>query len=267
MKKVVISIPVHEQPLVVKNHLSNIQKFVPNSAVVLHASGDHPNFRNEIVNLCNKFDGFAYVNSISYPTHSPNDAGFVKGLSTVHASNFRFISSILEFDTFVFETSNDMFVRKGVENLINSYDCGVPAQKADVNETYANVIMFRSIIDTLKKVCSLKTIEKAAQEGSWYPYHVFKEVSNLILNNFQNEMLSAEEVVLHTLSFNLFPELYDSNAGDSYVFHRWQDYATKNVDILDVRNGLYPNKYVVKRVPRRIDDPCRQFVNKLTMND
>jgi hypothetical protein len=38
--KIVFSIPVHENPSVVKNQIENIFKFVPGSIVVLHISLD-----------------------------------------------------------------------------------------------------------------------------------------------------------------------------------------------------------------------------------
>lgn len=264
MKKIIISIPVHEHPLVIKNHLENILKFVPNSSVILHASADKQNFHNEVKQICKQFDGFAYLNDTSYSTYAENEAANVTGLSTVHSSNFRFISKLIpDFDIFSLDTSNCMFVRRGIENLFENYECACSTQKADPNEVYKNVKSFRSYIDTMNSIVKLNTFEKCSQEGSYYPKNVFKEVSNIVLDKIGG-FLAAEEIVLHTLAFNLFPELYNSNVGGTYVFHRQEDYFTKEQDILDVYNGKYSYKYVVKRVPRNLNDKCRIFVNELT---
>jgi hypothetical protein len=266
-KKVIISIPVHEQPLVVKNHLENILKFVPNSSVILHASGDNSNFQNEIKEICKQFDEFAYVNETSYPTHSPNDAGYVTNLSSVHAINFKYISKIItDFDIFALETSNNLFVRKGVERLFNNYECGCTSVIQDVDVYYRDCHPnFRPFVDVLKNVIPVKTIIQCSQEGTFYKKEVFQEVSNVVLNKIGG-LVKCEELILHSIAFNLFPELVNSNVGETYVFHDARDYATKEQDIIDVANGKYENKYVVKRVPRTIDNPCRNFINNLTKN-
>lgn len=267
VKKVVVSIPVHEEPLVVADHLKNIKKFVPDSFVVLHASADSPSpFKNILNDMSkNEFDGFMYVNDISYHTHAPNEAGSVYGLSTVHSSNFQFANKVIsDFDVFALETSNDMFVRKGVERLWNNFKCGCGARKNDLS-AYRNV-REKEVIDILNIVIPLKTIEIHAQEGTFYPKEVFSEISNIILNKLGG-FIAHEELVLHTLAFNLFPELYDSNCGEGYMFHNATHYATTNEDILKVKSGILNNKYAVKRVPRRINDPCRIFVNKVNENE
>lgn len=264
LKKIAISIPIHEQPIVVADHLRNIRKFVPNSIVVLHASADGPNnFFNEIKELSiSEFKDFAFVNDKQYHTFSPHDAGFVTGLSTVHASNFRYINSIVsDFDVFALETSNDMFVRNGAEILWNTFECGCGAIKDSVDDWQNN-----SHVQTMQKIIKLTTIEKHAQEGSFYPKDVFKEASNIILDKMGG-FLDSEELIIHTLCYNLKPELYNNTVGESYVFHNYKDIATKINDILDVRNGVYTNKYVVKRVPRKIDDTTRIYINRLTKDD
>lgn len=266
-KKVVISIPVHEESLVVADHLRNIRKFVPNSSVILHVSADGPNgFKEDILKLSNgEFKDFAYVNDTYYHTYAANEAGNVTGLSTVHASNFRYIYSVIsDFDVFALETSNDMFVRKGVENLWNNNDCGCGVRKNPLT-SYRN-IGEKELIDRLSKLINLKTIEIHAQEGTFYPKEVFKEISKTILNKLGG-FIAHEELVIHTLAFNLFPELYNSNCDEGYIFHNSNHYATINEDIVKIKNGILNNKYAVKRVPRRINDPCRVYVNEVTKND
>lgn len=265
-KKVVISIPVHEQPLVVADHLRNIRKFVPNSGVVLHASADSGlNFIEAIKVLTdNEFKDFAFLNPKNFHTHSNFDAGFVTGLSSVHSSNFKYIDSILNFDVMCLETSNDMFVRTGVERLFNDYECGGSIQRQD-RTAWDDWKRKVPNIGVVERYCKIITTEKLPQEGSFYPREVFREVADIVEKT--GTFLAMEEVVIPTLAYNLYPELYDKNINDNYVFHRWQDGATQIQDIHDVRDGKYPNKYVVKRVPRRIDDACRRYVNELTKND
>ncbi len=269
-KKVIISIAVHEQPAVIQDQLRNIKKFVPNSQVVLHSSFDSgQNFKNQLLNLSNnEFKDFMFVNAISIPTHSPDDAGQVKNLTTVHAENFKHILSITnDFDLFAVNTSNDMFVRKGVNDLFENYQCCTTSNIQDIDSFYNNCHPNSKIpIDILRKHIDLKIATSCATEGSYYPKEAFAAGTDIILNKIGG-YLKCEEVMIHTLILNLFPELLNSNVGGSYVFHNAQHYETKDEDILDVRNGKYPEKYAVKRVPRTINNHCRNFINELTKND
>ena len=266
-KKVVISIPVHEQPLVVADHLRNIKKFVPNSAVILHASADGPpNFKEDILSLSNnEFKNFAYVNDTYYHTYAANEAGNVYGLSTVHSSNFRYINNIIDFDIFALETSNDMFVRKGVESLFEQYRCACGIKKDDVEAWRSRDIGAKNLIDSLNRFAPVKFIEKHAQEGTFYPKDVFKKVSDIVLDGLGG-FVPAEELVLHTLAFSVDPSLYENVYVGSYVFHNAAHGATANEDILKVKSGV-TGHYAVKRVPRRMNDACRIFVNEVNKND
>ena len=268
VKKVVISIPVHEESLVVADHLRNIRKFVPNSVVVLHASADGPdNFKNDMDSLANgEFNNFVYINDTSYHTYAANEAGNVYGLSTVHSSNFRYINSIVnDFDVFALETSNDMFVRKGVESLWEQYRCACGIKKDSVEAWRNRDIGARNLIDSLNKFAPVKFIEKHAQEGTFYPKEVFKQVSDIVLDGLGG-FVAAEELVLHTLAFSVDPTLYEDVYVGSYVFHDATHYATSVSDINRVRDGG-TGHYAVKRVPRRMGDACRDYIAELTKND
>lgn len=269
MKRVVISIPVHEQPAVVEDHLRNIKKFVPNCIVVLHASADSgPDFYNKLKNISTgEFSDFMYVNDTSYHTHSPHDAGCVTGLSTVHASNFKYINSVNQnFDVFAIETSNDMFVRRGVENLFESYPAACGIKRESVESWKAMHVNIASMLNLMGKFVDLKYIEKHATEGTFYPKEVFKRVSDIVIDGMGG-FWAGEELILHTLAFNAFPELYDTHYNGSYVFHNPDHSATLFEDIDRVRQGDLLHKYVVKRVPRNVNDACRKYVNKVTQND
>lgn len=258
MAKVAISIPVHEQAGVVENQLRNIQHFVPNSAVILHVSGDSPSsFLQEIKTLARKMDGFVFVNPITYHTHAPKEAGQVTGLSTVHASNFIFADSVVKFDTFAIDTSNDMFVRTGIDALFDQFACGFHVSMSDPAD-----YPYKEVIRDIAPFVSVKTMEKGSQEGSFYPRHVFKEVSQIIqkIPGF----IKAEEMYLPSLVFNLFPELYQQNSGEHYVYHNPAHYAVTRHDIHEVQYGNYGPRYGVKRVPRNINDETRQYINQIS---
>lgn len=263
-KKVVISIPVHEAPEVVEDQLNNIKKFVNNSCVILHASAHKPEFYNQIKNLINKFADFAFLNSISYDTHAPGENANVTGLGTVHCSNFRYIENLIDFDYFALETSNDMFVRKGVEILWNNYDVGCATIKSNAT-SYRNDGE-KYIIELASKYIKFETIEIHAPEGTFYPKNIFKEISHIVLDKI-NYFRCGEEIIIPSLAFNIDKTLYDKNCNSSYVFHNWKDGYVKKEDIISVKNGEKLNKYSVKRVPRNMNDDCRLFIREINKNE
>ena len=67
MKKVGISIPVHQSSDCVEEQVQNTIKFVPNCVIVLHASKDNANFINQLKPLVNKYSGVLYINPEQYP--------------------------------------------------------------------------------------------------------------------------------------------------------------------------------------------------------
>lgn len=266
MKNIVFSIPVHEQFDVVCNQLDNIRKFVDNSKVVVHVSADSAKYlflRLEEVSR-GRYKDFLYVNPNRLRTYSPVDAGNVTGLTTVHASNFRFISQEVEFNTLAIDTSNDFFVRKGINGLFDEFDCGFNIVRYAI-ETANLEGRHREFVDRISKYITVKTLERGPQEGSFYPKHVFAKISNIVLDQMGG-MVKDEEGHLPMIAFNCFPELYDSCARN-YVHHDASQRFISEEDILNTRSGKYEYKYSVKRVPRDMNHPLRIYVNELTKND
>lgn len=267
MKKIAISMPVHQSPLCVENQVQNILKFVPNSVIVLHVSGSSPGLKDQIMKFKPRYGDALQINPTSYHTYDPNEAAQVTGLSTVHASNIRYLASVTQFDVMAFETSNDFFVRKGIEHTFDAFDCGAGVQKVpldDFNQRYPGTI------DYLSKVIEFKYAEKAPQEGMWFPKEVALFVADKILELmrvYSIPQMAAEEATLANFAFNGFPGLYDSNAGTHYVYHDASEAAVNRGMIHKVRDGQLPHVFSVKRVPRGMHDPTRQYVNQLTKND
>lgn len=267
MKKVLFSIPCHQFPESIEHLVSNIQKFVPNCYVVLHLAGDSgPIFYRRVISFAGKYKGFLFINPTRYYTYSPHDAGQVKDLSTVHRSNFEYFCSLnIPFDIISLDTSNDLFVRRGVENSFNNYDCGLDLSGNSVD----NCGGFQESVDLIKKVMpNIKYFQKNPQEGSFYPRDVFAFIARKVkeIEEIIGKGLSGEEIYLPTIAVNEFPELYKNNC-EQYVFHNMYHSEVAREDIHKVRNGEMPFKYVVKRVPRDPNNGCRLYLKNLLKND
>jgi len=266
MKRVAISIPVHECALCIENQILNIRKFVPNSFVVIHVSGDSPQLWDEIMRFQPKYNGFLHLNPTRFRTFKHDEAAQVYGLSTVHASNIKFANSIGPFDVMAFETSNDMFVRKGIENDFNQYLCGCSSSQ----RIPPDIFPYKELLSDLRRVITVKFCEKAPQEGFWCPRDAalfFADKIFELMSLLNRATIPAEEGFLPNLILNQFPELYNSMI-PQFVYHDPNEGASVKMEMIyKVRNGELPYIYAVKRIPRRIDDATRIFVNELTKND
>ena len=275
--KLVISIPVHECAPCVINQVESIRQFVPScAAVVLHVSGDYsePNLYETLMTAAKKdYDGFLFINSTRHRTFKAGESANVTGLSTIWCDNFRFMSKIMNFDFYSMATSNELFVRSGLENLMEKYTCQYdirnPPTRPDriphANSEWETV---------LKNKYGCQYPEFGVCEGSFFPFHIWKRVSDIVLDELSQESLmpknlplGVNEYILPTLFFTLYPELYKSIVPETYVFGP-KDYNPNAPWVLesivrDVKEGKHPNQFVVKRVPRQINHPIRIFINNL----
>jgi hypothetical protein len=120
-----VSIPVHEAPAVVLDQVANLRAFLPaDTLVVLHVSAAFP----EGHGLARLVDDGVLINPVSLPTAWGDTA-------PAHNTNFRFADAREDFDVFVMHSSNDLFVRGGVEHRLGQAEAGVqcnpihPAQR------------------------------------------------------------------------------------------------------------------------------------------
>jgi len=274
--KLVISIPVHESYLCVINQVDNIRKYVPSCvAVVIHVSGDSDNtLYDSLVTASKKkeYDGFLFINSTRYKTHKAGEAGNATGLSTVYCDNFRFMSKIMNFDFYSLSTSNEMFVRLGVEKGMEKYACQYFIYNPPTRIDRVLHVNFPEWEIILKKY-NCQYPEFGICVGSFFSFDIWKHVSDIVLDKLSQEIspkgspIGMDEYLLPTLIFNHYPELYNSIIPESFVFCP-KDYSPNAPFIpeslvLAVRNGDYPNHFAVKRVPRIINHPIRTFINQL----
>jgi len=283
---VVISMPVHENYDCVINYLENVQKYVKTCrGVVIHVSGDSDIslYSNLVKASEDQFRDFLFVNPTRYRTSKPGEAGNVTGLSTVYSSNFRYISKLFKFDIYSLCNSNEMFVREGLDDLVNNnlYQFQVLNAPNNGKERLPHPVGgpdWNSGVgcwaEILKNKYNCEFPEFGWVVGSLMPFTVWERLSSIILDELSQEdwllkggVLALEEYIIPTLIFKLYPELYEKLIPVSYVLcpqdynpHAWS--IPENL-VLDIRNGVYPNRFSVKRVPRDISHPIRVFINKL----
>lgn len=258
----VISIPVHESFDCIIELVENIKSMVDDSYVVLHYSGDSNN--QDYERLLKKEDGFLFINRNRLHSHKSGEAGNVTGLTTIFTNNFDYISELVRFDKYAMLTSNELIVRNGLNKILNQFMCGSSVKNKKVDREIGPYL--RAIEDIVK----INTLEIEVVEGTFYPYEVFKDfcrVSKIMHKKskvlIKGNLIDAQEAVIPTVIFNMYPELYNNNFGDTFSMCEHGQYSIKLSTISDVANGKLDKKYSVKRIPRIYNDPTRVFCRNL----
>lgn len=293
MKHNVISLLVHEQPLVVIDQIENIQKFNPSSVIVLHINRFFDGNVEEIVNYV-KSSTNVLINRVSLNVAWAD-------IIQAHNANFRFAISELgnEFDKFCIHASNDLFVKHGVENYVHSHECGVNTFKTykDMQWTPRRRAEHDNQLFAILKHINTDVICCSQPEGTFYHRDLFLEIVNIIETHFNrtqimsyttkndndhnNTLYAREEVYYPTIANKLSKDI-----SYPYVFSEVMVYPRQsiNIELVEmIRNDLlqqeccmerrlfekeqkmYDNNkvFAIKRVPRILENPVRQYVRGL----
>lgn len=198
--KIVISIPVHEKPDVIIDQIQNIKKYFVNAVIVLHISRSF--FRNYSADSLYGLSD-VYINPQNLETAWGN-------IIMTHVSNFEYISGLIDFDYFLMHSSNDMYVRYGVENYISKYDAGFC--RREVLQKYSmwwpgeaawNDRQLRNIMQKIGQTRIFAT----QIEGSFYTKKLAQKIMKIIKENYMpsrnDTPYTREEVYFSTIASSL----------------------------------------------------------------
>ena len=199
--KLLFSIPFHEEQDIINNQIENILNFNPNSHIIYHINKSFVAFNDSLTDYPN-----VYLNSKRF------NYKYAKGLLWIHINNFlEAIRLNIDFDYFIIISSNEMFIRDGLDLYIDHHKNGAQIVRFDINNTWHNFqkglekddIMIR-LINDLK----LDTIYGGQTEGQFYEKHIFQKIADIYIQYFGNTELhhfETEEIVAQTIfkSFGL----------------------------------------------------------------
>lgn len=285
MYDIVFSLAVHEQKECFYDLLDNVNKFVPNSLIVVHSKLGFDISNNDIED---------YDNVILNP-RSFNTGYFDQSLTLVHYSNIKvLVDKKVSAKYFAILGSNELFVRRGVFDYISSrkfiaYDC----DGDDYNIKIAKCDPY------MEKLLHGKTFVKTPPEGAFYP---FQELVNVIESKNVSAFIDSlipyfdnpvkcllrrffNKVTLATKRFSpslvkclpsrisrfgyaseevFFPTIMNISTAEkdnSYCFVKWND--SLKLDLKDVSSVAFGHKYYkysVKRVDRKPNDRVRSWI-------
>jgi hypothetical protein len=188
----------------------------------------------------------------------------------------------IDFKYFIIISSNEMFIKNGLESYIEKYKNGLQIEKFDKNNSWHNFhkgLEKEDIIINLLKELNLNTIYGGQTEGQFYEKHIFQKISDIYLKIFGEKELyhfETEEIICQTI-FKSFGLSYGKpitlqNYSSKIVFDEIfiQDIVNNNIIIPDSTiktllhsahiNGDCTSIYCIKRIDRNFN-PIRNYLS------
>jgi hypothetical protein len=170
---ILFSIPVHEEPEVIIDQIKNYRTFAPSCGIIIHPSKQFLLGNPELPHTLESYDG-VIVNRRPILTAQHL-------VLKCHISNFLYAQTIgLDFTHFCHQSSNDLFVRPGVEDYVTRNDFGF--QTIEAFKELFNFTHWRE--DFRKDKCFPKMVSGSMEpirylasqaEGTFYPTEAYKK--------------------------------------------------------------------------------------------
>jgi hypothetical protein len=199
VRKLYLSLIVHEKPEVILNQLENFRHFAPAAIIVLHLSKAldlTADFLGKIRAL-----GQIHVNPVRIDTG-------LYCLQGPHHENLRFIFGLnpAETDRVAFHASNDMLVRKGLEEHVQCYSAGYHQDgvlNPATDPTGAAKILADGEFAALRARAGAEVVIYSQVEGTFFQIKHLKRAFDLIeesgMDLTKSRPYFAEETILPTL--------------------------------------------------------------------
>lgn len=221
--RIVVSIPVHEKPDVINDLIENIKTYIEHPIIVLHISaGFYKNYNENEIHL----DSDTYIN----PMHLQTTWG---NIFQTHVSNFQFIKNLVDFDYFLMQASNDMFVKKGIEKYIEQFDAGVDCRilwQHDSKWWPCSCAYEDATLQKIMRYIGVTRILGSQVEGSFYRKAIFEYVANTIDSLITQEdcrkfnLYGREEIYYPTIASKIMDYGrcgYPTTFSEVHRFDRW----------------------------------------------
>ena len=271
---VLFSIPAHESPLVVKDTVDNITKYVKDSVVVIHAARQFEDFDSNV------FKGYdnVIINPMRFATALHHSQLHLHLTNLVTAFN-----EDVRFDYFTVFHTNQMFVKYGFEDYIKQYqysawtDFNTFKREASLSD-YA---MHKKRMDDFFGRNTYKDISALLAEGSFYSKEIISEIAEVCRHTKTFEQMNVpsniEETIPVTLALNMTNQqgygrptaawlgntpittsLIDDVINNKPITQEYVDHQNNNTKTI-TSDCLYS----IKRIPRDINNQLRTYINGL----
>jgi len=244
---ILISILVHEKSEVILDQIANFQKFAPEAILIIHPSRQFAESEPGVPAKLGKIPGVMV-----------NPQPFYTGTGMVlkcHVSNYLFaIKAGIQFSHFCLHSSNDMFVRRGVEAYIREKNYGffqfdLSIEKLGFSHWKDNFHSDKTYEKILREAGSEPTRLVSQVEGTFYPNEVFGKFARSFKRHGWEEIPWPLHYVHGTnlKLVNLFEKIQRSSRWRKHVmshFYTKEEFYPPNYFSLSCKDPASPYCYM-----------------------
>lgn len=299
--RVAFSIPIHERLEVVKNQIENFKYFNPNCIIILHASLLLEIETKKIEESLSEYD-FVFINPVRILT------GFADSSQLyTHYINLKYLlDNNISFDYFCLHASNDMYVKAGFEQYVQSYSSLCFTNKYNRKEKkwlHAEIGYFDNRLKQIRNKIGQPDIYISQVEGVCFSAELAKKFESYIHPYFKEDKYSEKVKYFKKIGFKIWKhsyilqpflgklyycteEIYPATIlqkispqnGSPCVYLNWnKNLIVTQEDIQNIRDGKYKELeytntidtmvfFAVKRINRDMEDPIRKYITFNLMN-
>lgn len=260
-----ISLCVHEAPEVLENQLENIQYCTNCDVVIFLDTKTGPMFHH----LIKKYSSNPRI-LFNIGDHEVHWAFIEYFLA--HVKNIKYASDRKSYSKVLFTASNSLFIKPGVDDWVEEYDCGgamwVRGEKTEIAhdpylENWWSWKFAEGTPNELMKLFFDKEYiyYRSDFEGSFYSIPKLLPIVNNVLTNIDyfwkwNKQRAWEEILFSSFYFNTYPDEWPVRLPKSFEFARIQNIRPDEIV------GLSESFYSTKRIARNMNDPTRNYVSQ-----
>ncbi len=265
-----IGLTVHESPECVIDQAANIARFAPEASVVVHLARA---FRRRLgIRFEDLTDHLARANPLTIVNPTSFDTVYASGsLLQAQVSNWLVGRAHGRFGRFVTMSSNELLVREGIEEYLSRADVAVSFNPIDVPGATGGMwrsrhrraaILGDPIFANVMGRTPGRPIVQGIHEGLCMRAEFWDEFASVFDLDFPHREIQypTEEIYLQNLLAPVLPQLRVVPP----ICKRDLSGATVEM-VKAIRLSQRPEIFSVKRVARRINDPIRQFIRDLPL--
>jgi hypothetical protein len=268
--RILVSLPVHEQPLVVLDQVENLRAFLPaQTQIVLHLSQAMGCDPAEVAPLLP--DG-VHVNPTSHATQWGD-------IAYLHNDNVRWALGALEpFDHVVLHASNDLYFRAGAAEHIAGFEAGLFTNPVPADTAWPPGVVAHRDPSVAAMLADLgeTQIFGGQSEGSFFSTALFVEMLERIDRHYRHgegEHWVREEVLYSTLAGHLsrgpqtkamvYSDAVNPGATEIGPALLWSLIDGGYGEAGPITGYDFAHIYAVKRVARQLHDRQRELIRTL----
>ena len=272
--KIAISITCHESVECIIDQCKNIKSFVIEPIVVIHVNISSNAIYTQLIEVIkNSPELQEYIIISPFRVNTGKDKF---SLHKAHILNLRYIRlQAIEFDYFLIEASNSLFVKLGIEKFISSFDIGIGMAKP--SGYWAEKIHMHKSLDIIaKRVASQYNneiqIHKGCHEGAYFKsthvdniFNIASAIDDFCAVNDDKPNYPTEEIWFQ-MAVSIYSMTNSIKMSGTITYLPWERGLIWTIqDINDfLKNDEYQHKFAIKRIERNINDSQRKFIKSLT---